>query len=82
MTGTRCTCGSGHATYGACLRSKNISVGQVDRTEQKQWDNEIKAYRAARAQGIQPRTTQLADVQAAVEISDRSGRAFDAGSFA
>lgn len=78
MTGTRCTCGLGHATYGACLRSKNISIGQVDRTEQKKWDAEISAYRAARRQGIQPMSSKLPDIQAAVEISDRAGKAFDA----
>lgn len=84
MTGTRCTCGAGHSTYGACLRSKNISIGQVDRTDQKKWDAEIKAYRDARRQGVQPMTTQMPDIAAAMELSDRKGAAFDAtaGGFA
>lgn len=45
---------------------------------QKSWDRELKEYRDARAQGIQPKTTRLKDVRAAVEASDKTGKAFDA----
>lgn len=38
-------------------------------------DKELDAYRAARKQGIQPKTTKLKDINAAVRVSDRLGRA-------
>lgn len=76
--GTRCTCGAGHETYGACIRAKGLHIGQVDRTEQSRWDKEISAYRDARKQGVQPMSTKLPDVQAAMELSNQTGRAFSA----
>jgi hypothetical protein len=44
----------------------------------KKWDNELKAYRDARAQGIQPKSTKLKDIQAAVDFSNKTGKAFQA----
>ena len=44
---------------------------------QRKWDNELKAYRDARAQGIQPKSTKLKDIQAAVDKSNKSGKAYD-----
>jgi hypothetical protein len=44
----------------------------------KKWDGELQAYRDARAQGIQPSSTKLKDIQTAVDISNRAGRAFQA----
>jgi hypothetical protein len=41
------------------------------------WDAELKAYKDARAQGIQPSGTSMAKVQEAVRISDKVGKAFD-----
>lgn len=82
--GTRCTCGGGHATFGACMRAKNLRVAYCqshngrDLSRQKQWDRELDMYADARAQGIQPRGTQESLVRAAVEISEASGRPFDA----
>lgn len=78
MTGTRCTCGAGHETYGACIRAKGLHIGQVDRSEQKKWDYELSAYRDARRQGVQPATTQLADTRAAMELSNVVGKPFSA----
>lgn len=83
MSGVRCTCGAGCPTYGACMRRKNISVGQVDRDEQRAWDREIAAYRSARRQGVQPATTKMPDIRKAMEASEKVGKPFDAatGSF-
>lgn len=44
----------------------------------KAWDAELQAYRNARAQGIQPSSTKMRDIQVAEEISNRSGKAFKA----
>jgi len=42
----------------------------------KKWDSELKAYRDARAQGIQPDGTSTAQIQKAVDISNKTGHAF------
>lgn len=73
-----------HANFGECLRAKNMKVafcgqGSGDATTQKRWDAELQAYRDARRQGIQPKTTKMKDIRQAVEISNRSGKAYDAG---
>lgn len=44
----------------------------------KNWNNELDAYRTARAQGIQPAGTSMAHVKAAVEASNVMGQAYDA----
>jgi hypothetical protein len=54
-------------------------VGGPDRTAQKRWDAELQAYRDARSQGIQPAGTTLRKVQQAVEVSNKVGKAYDAG---
>ena len=74
-----------HESYGACLRSKNLGVVALEstnpsfsRNRQKAWDAELDAYAAARRQGIQPATTKMADINAAVEASQVLGSAFNA----
>lgn len=73
-----------HATFGACVRYKGIRIaycgqGGGDATGQRRWDAELDAYRDARRQGVQPAGTKLPQIQAAMEVSDRTGVAFDAG---
>ena len=73
-----------HADWGECLRSANLKVaysgiGGGDATAQKRADREIQAYRDARAQGIQPAGTRLAQTRAAVEKSNKDGKAYVAG---
>jgi protoporphyrinogen oxidase len=41
-------------------------------------DKELNAYRSARKHGIQPKTTKLKDINAAVRASDTLGRAVKA----
>lgn len=82
---TRCTCGQGHTTFGACLRAKGIRVGYCqsakghDRSLQNAHDRETDLYRAARAQGIQPGGTTTAATRFALDTSDKFGKPFDAG---
>lgn len=45
----------------------------------KKWDKELQAYRDARAQGIQPAGTSMKQVRDAVEISNKTGKAYQAG---
>jgi hypothetical protein len=42
----------------------------------KKWDSELKAYRDARAQGIQPDGTSTAQIQKAVDVSNKTGHAY------
>lgn len=57
-------------------------IGGGDATGQKKWDQEISEYRSAVAQGIRPSTTKTKDIRAAVEMSNKTGVAFDGGSMA
>lgn len=82
----RCGCGGGHKTFGECVRNKGLriegcrdAVGGADRTRQKKWDAELQSYRDARAQGIQPATTKTKDIERAVRMSEKAGKAYDAG---
>lgn len=82
MNETRCTCGAGHATFGACMRAKGFRIGYCkshlgqDFTRQKAWDSELDLYRSARAQGIQPDTTHLEHTRHALDTSDAMGEAY------
>lgn len=71
-------------SYGAYLRSKNLSIGYCrshlgqDYTRQKKWDKELATYRQARSEGIQPKSTRTRDIREAMDVSDKVGKAFDA----
>lgn len=73
-----------HSSYAECLRAGlpriaySNSAGGWDATRQKKWDAELDAYRAATAEGIQPATTKMRDIQEAKRISDQTGTAFRA----
>lgn len=72
-----------HETWGECVRAKALAIGYCgqgggDATAQKQWDANLDAYRAARAQGIQPAGTDRASVERAVALSDAAGKAYQA----
>lgn len=44
---------------------------------EKKWNSELKAYADARAQGIQPNGTSMAQIQAAHKASEALGKAYD-----
>lgn len=60
------------------MRVAYSGVGGLDYTAQKKWDKELDLYKSARAQGIQPASTKTRDIRKAIEISNKTGRAFDA----
>lgn len=81
---SNCTSGcktQDHATYAQCLQSKQPadlnSTRSVDPMYTKEYINalEIKEYRAARAQGIQPKGTKLIDTRTAVAASQKADTA-------
>lgn len=75
-----------HTKYtNGCFRCKvetlQLSTGDAASNRgmaKKKWDGELKAYKDARAQGIQPAGTSMKAVREAVDKSDRAGKAFDA----
>ena len=42
----------------------------------KKWDKELALYREARKQGIQPASTKTKDIRKAIDISNKTGKAF------
>jgi hypothetical protein len=81
---SNCTSGcktQDHASYSECLRTK----APVDKNSTRSADPlyarnalntmEISEYRAARAQGIQPKTTSLPDIRYAVAASKKADTA-------
>lgn len=81
------SCSSGcptqdHATFGECLRSKNLQVADVTAHKFNQArTREIKEYVDARREGMQPKTIFKRDVDAARKITAKTGVPFraDAG---
>lgn len=82
--GKNCTSGcktKDHDSWGSCVRAKHAvvaysGIGGGDATAQKRWDNELQAYRDARSQGIQPDGTTFGKIHAALDASDRAGKAY------
>lgn len=78
--GTRCTCGAGHETFGACIRAKGIRIGfcrsanGLDYTAHRDNQRELAAYKAAREQGVQPAGTHHGQINFAMEQSEKLGQ--------
>lgn len=60
------TCGS----YAACLKGMGLQIGDLGRGVATATDRRLNAYADARRQGLQPKTTKLADSQLAVRYPD------------
>lgn len=73
-----------HLTWGECVRAKSLHTAYMadwkghDATAQRKADKNLDAYEQARRQGIQPKTTYAADVQHAIQMSDKTGKAYQA----
>jgi len=65
-----------HKTFGDCIRSQRQHIGRIDIAQQKSFDRETWAFRDAVRQGVHPDTTQRADTERAMKISDQTGRAY------
>ena len=64
-------------------KAKGLQLNTGDANSQKgmsnkKWDNELKAYRQARSEGIQPAATSMAAIQEAYRASETMGKAYDA----
>jgi hypothetical protein len=60
------------------LQMNSGDASSQKQTSNKKWDGELEAYRAARAEGIQPAGTTIKKIQEARRASDVMGQAFDA----
>ena len=69
--------------FGCKILTLELNTGDAGRAEssmsQRKWDNELTAYRSARAQGIQPAGTTMSKINEARSASDKLGVAYDAG---
>lgn len=68
-----------HSSYGACLRSKRLSVTGLESTSpsftresERKWNAELDAYASARKEGLQPQGTSMTQVDAAKRAADQS----------
>ena len=83
-TSLKSNCRSGcktqdHANWGECARAANFSITDpMANAVSKQANSELDAYRNARKLGIQPRSTKMHDIKAAVMASDTLGKAVQA----
>lgn len=71
-----------HENWGVCLRASNLELSTGDANNRKTmstkaYNKELNAYSDAVRQGIEPATTNMKDIQAAVKLSDLAGKAFD-----
>lgn len=69
-----------HATFGECMRSKNLNLNPnlADTNKTISTERELAAYRDARRQGVRPDGTTMAKVEQAMKISEATGRAYGA----
>ena len=73
-----------HESWGDCLRASNIQMSTGDANGElvnngwtnKKWDSELKLYREARSQGIQPEGTSTDKIRKAMDVSDKTGHAY------
>lgn len=73
MCTTGCATPGAHKSWGDCLRSKGIQVGDPGRNYRQSWDAELDAYADARRQGMQPRGTKMRNVEEIKKIADVTG---------
>ena len=73
-----------HQSYGECLKQNtpmfmgvNPTKTGWDQDKVKKDEKELKDYWAATKQGIEPRSTKQKDIDAAIQLSNEGGKAFD-----
>jgi hypothetical protein len=67
--------------FGCKASTIDLNAGEANSRltmSSKKWDKELALYRSARAQGIQPEGTSTAKIRKAIDISNKSGRAYGA----
>lgn len=87
MSNSNCRSGcktQNHESYADCLLAANTGFAGCfptrqhwDKDKEKKWDKEVDSYYDAVRQGIEPRSTRQPDIDAAVQLSNEAGKAFD-----
>jgi len=68
-----------HENWGECARAANFSITDpLANAASKLANKELNAYREARKNGIQPASTRIKDINKAVRLADKVGRAVKA----
>ena len=68
-----------HANWGECAKAAKFSITDpLASAANKLTNKELDAYRNARKDGIQPASTKLKDIEKAVRMSDKAGKALQA----
>ena len=65
--------------FGCKISTLELGVGDANSKvtmSNSKWDAELKAYRSAREQGIQPDGTSMKQIRKAVEVSNKIGKAY------
>jgi hypothetical protein len=71
-------CGGPYECFGCKAKGLQLNSGDASRDiPDKKWTGELKAYKDARAQGIQPSGTTMAHVEAAYSASETLGKAYN-----
>jgi len=64
--------------FGCKIKTLQMNAGDATRDiSDKKWTSELKAYKDARAQGIQPSSTNRRDIEAAHKASETLGVAYN-----
>lgn len=68
-----------HENWGECARAANFSITDpLANAASKLANKELNAYREARKNGIQPASTRIKDINKAVRLADKVGKAVKA----
>lgn len=70
-----------HATWGECARAAELRVSAIAPHNQEKYDHthkELRAYRQARSEGIQPEGTTMAKIEQAKAATKALGRPYNA----
>jgi hypothetical protein len=65
--------------FGCKASTVDLNAGEASTRmtmSSKKWDKELALYRSARDQGIQPEGTSTAKIRKAIDISNKTGKAF------
>lgn len=82
MCRTGCPTPGQHRSWGECAREARLQIDTyalAHGSEEAAKNAECNLYYSARRQGIQPQTSQTRDIRHAIDESNRTGTAYDAG---
>lgn len=66
-----------HESWGECVRSKGLQIGDVaNHDNHRKVEKELQTYRDARRQGVQPEGTRTSQIRVAMDVSEKTGVAY------